>query len=97
MSLPAIETATAVGVGPAAPRPNGASSSFRRKTPIVRWLVLALSAVYFLGPLLAAFWFTIADNAHSGVNFSAYERFSTRHPTGKVVSAQRCCCLLSSL
>ena len=83
MSLPAIETATAVGVGPAAPRPSGASSSFRRKTPIVRWLVLALSAVYFLGPLLVAFWFTIADNAHGGVNFSAYRAIFDTPPNGQ--------------
>ncbi|KYH43148.1 ABC transporter permease [Branchiibius sp. NY16-3462-2] len=41
-----------------------------RSLPWGRWLVLLIAAVYFIGPLAAAFWFSI-ENTH-GVDFGAY-------------------------
>lgn len=41
-----------------------------RSLPWSRWLVLLIAAIYFIGPLAAAFWFSIR-NSH-GVDFGAY-------------------------
>lgn len=46
------------------------STERARSLPWGRWLVLLIAAVYFIGPLAAAFWFSIR-NAH-GVDFEAY-------------------------
>jgi putative spermidine/putrescine transport system permease protein len=50
-----------------------ATSSRRRRRPgIGRGLVLLISGIYFIGPLVGAFWFSIQDKVHGGVQFSAY-------------------------
>lgn len=41
-----------------------------------RWLVLAVAALYFGGPALAAFWFSV-HNDRTGVEFHAYTGFFT--------------------
>ncbi|MCU1684490.1 MAG: rane protein of unknown function [Amycolatopsis sp.] len=48
-----------------------------------RWVVLFFAAVYFLGPLLAAFLFTIQDKAKGGINFHAYADVFAAPPNGQ--------------
>jgi putative spermidine/putrescine transport system permease protein len=60
---------------PARRRPQRGSKS--------RWVVLFFAAVYFLGPLLAAFLFTIRDNARGGINFHAYAEVFAAPPNGQ--------------
>ncbi len=61
----AVETTPQILVAPA-PRPTGAPVRFRTG----RAVVLAIAAIYFFGPLLAAFWFSVHNSA--GVSFRAY-------------------------
>lgn len=49
---------------------SAVDASRARSLPWSRWLVLLVAAVYFIGPLAAAFWFSIR-NTH-GVDFGAY-------------------------
>ena len=49
---------------------SAVDASRARSLPWGRWLVLLIAAVYFIGPLAAAFWFSIR-NTH-GVDFGAY-------------------------
>jgi putative spermidine/putrescine transport system permease protein len=58
----------------------------RRRTQrgnVSRRVILFVAALYFLGPLLAAFWFTIRDKAHGGVNFHAYGDVFAAPPNGQ--------------
>lgn len=48
-----------------------------------RWLVLALAAVYFIGPLAAAISFTVAM-PDGGVSFDAYGQIFAAPPTGQI-------------
>jgi putative spermidine/putrescine transport system permease protein len=50
---------------------------------ITRWLVLFVAALYFLGPLLAAFLFTIQNNGHSGLTIKAYRQVFATPPGGQ--------------
>lgn len=59
----------------------------RRRRPargsVSRWVVLFLGALYFIGPLLAAFLFTVQDKAHGGINFRAYGDVFAPPPNGQ--------------
>lgn len=44
----------------------------RRGGGVGRGLVLLICGIYFIVPLLAAFWFSIEDKLHGGVQFGAY-------------------------
>jgi len=57
-------TTQALGGRPAADRPRA------RRGGWFRPIVLSVAAIYFIGPLLAAFWFSIHNSL--GVNFHAY-------------------------
>ncbi|MDQ2837950.1 MAG: ABC transporter permease subunit [Actinomycetota bacterium] len=50
--------------------PAGRRSRIGRRPRIGRTIVLAMAAVYFLGPLLAAFWFSI--HGSTGISWHAY-------------------------
>ncbi len=50
------------------------TTSNRRRPVVWRPVVLLIAAVYFLGPILAAFWFSI-HNDHTGTDFHAYTGF----------------------
>jgi putative spermidine/putrescine transport system permease protein len=66
-------------------KPNVPARERRRKPAtgsVPRWIILALCAVYFIGPLVAAISFTL-QSRHGGVSFSAYRQiFSST--TGQV-------------
>ena len=65
-----------------APVPEGRR---RRKRPgITRLVVLFVCAIYFFGPLITAFVFTIKDNVHGGVTFSAYSDIFAKQPGGLI-------------
>jgi putative spermidine/putrescine transport system permease protein len=53
---------------PGATRPPG--RSVRRRPG--RIVILVLCAIYFIGPLFGALWFSIQDKVHGGVQFGAY-------------------------
>lgn len=53
-------------LGPADPRPR----SSRRRWPIGRALILVVAGVYFVGPLAAAFWFSVTAGSH--ITWNAY-------------------------
>lgn len=48
-----------------------------------RWTVLAVAALYFIGPLVAAISFTLRD-AHGGISFSAYRDIFATPSTGQI-------------
>jgi putative spermidine/putrescine transport system permease protein len=81
---------TATGYGSAAapellPEPaTKAAKPFRRKGGTTRIVVLVISAIYFLGPLVAAFAFTIRNNGKSGVSFSAYQEIFAKQPGSQI-------------
>lgn len=56
--------------GPEADSPSVPGATWRPPRSLWRYVVLVLAAVYFIGPFLVAFWFTI-HNAE-GVSFRAY-------------------------
>jgi putative spermidine/putrescine transport system permease protein len=47
-----------------------------KRGSIGRWVILAVAAIYFIGPLLAAISFTVQDS-HGGINFDAYSQIFT--------------------
>jgi putative spermidine/putrescine transport system permease protein len=51
---------------------------------LVRWIVLLVCGIYFIGPLLAAFSFTVQDKAHGGISFAAYREIFAKPPNGQV-------------
>jgi putative spermidine/putrescine transport system permease protein len=78
---------TSTGYGSAAapellpePAPPGSGPAPRKKVGVTRLVVLAICAIYFLGPLITAFIFTIKDNANGGVTFSAYSEIFAKQP-----------------
>lgn len=82
---------TSTGYGSAAspellpePAPAKPAQGSRRKVGVTRIVVLAVCAVYFFGPLLTAFIFTIKDNANGGVTFSAYTSIFGKQPGGLI-------------
>lgn len=60
------------GTPPVAGRGNR-SDSRRRRPGLARASILLICGLYFLGPLVGAFWFSIEDRAHGGVQFGAYQ------------------------
>lgn len=75
--------------GPAAaeqPAPSGGHTPGRRKMPagLMRWTVLVVCGIYFIGPLLAAFSFTVQDKANGGISFEAYRAIFAEPPNGQV-------------
>ena len=61
--------------GPAAGAPTGKptpSGRRRRRGGFSRAIVLLVCGIYFIVPLFAAFWFSIEDKVHGGVQFGAY-------------------------
>lgn len=54
----------------------------KRSANILRWVVLGLAALYFLGPLLTALAFTM-QTVGGGISFSAYAEIFATPPTGQ--------------
>jgi putative spermidine/putrescine transport system permease protein len=82
---------TSTGYGSAAapellpePAPPKATRPRRKRGGITRLVVLLVCAIYFFGPLLTAFIFTIKDNVHGGVTFSAYTEIFAKQPGSPV-------------
>ena len=82
---------TSTGYGSAAapellpePAPAKATRPRRKRGGITRLVVLLVCAIYFFGPLLTAFIFTIKDNVHGGVTFSAYTEIFAKQPGSQV-------------
>ncbi|MFC4604059.1 ABC transporter permease [Rhodococcus kronopolitis] len=71
----APRTAGAPMRAPAPPRPVGRAG--RNAPPVRRWrgVVLGLAGLYFLGPVLVAFWFTV--DGVDGPSLAAYTRIFT--------------------
>jgi ABC-type spermidine/putrescine transport system permease subunit II len=85
---------TTTGYGSAAapelmPEPPSVSTvrPLRKKVGVTRIAVLAVCAIYFFGPLITAFIFTIKDNAHGGITFSAYSSIFEKQPGGQIAIA----------
>lgn len=83
---------TATGLGAAFSLPDVAASvdgppprraRVRKPGAAGRWIILAVAAVYFIGPLLAAISFTLQGN-NGGISFSAYRDVFTANATGQV-------------
>ena len=80
MSAPVF---TGVAVGDALPPPAVRPARRRRRGRLGRWAVLAIAAVYFLGPLLAAISFTVQD-PRGGITFSAYGQIFDSPGNGQI-------------
>jgi putative spermidine/putrescine transport system permease protein len=70
----------------ATPQPALASRRSRRpaRGTVVRWVILILAAIYFVGPLIAAISFTVQDHVHGGISFSAYRQIFAPPATGQI-------------
>jgi putative spermidine/putrescine transport system permease protein len=77
---PTAAVATAVLPPPPQDRPPGQRTA---KGSILRWVVFIVSGIYFLGPLLAAFSFTIQNKTKGGISFSAYRAIFSKPPNGQ--------------
>ncbi len=82
---------TSTGYGSAAtpdlmppPLPGKKSGPRRPKGGVSRLVVLVVCAVYFFGPLIAAFAFTIRNGEKGGVTFSAYSAIFAKPPGGQI-------------
>jgi putative spermidine/putrescine transport system permease protein len=69
------------GSGKVAPRRRRRS---RTSGSVIRWVILIVCGVYFIGPLLAAISFTVQDHVHGGISFSAYGAIFHKPPNGQV-------------
>ncbi len=78
---------TGVAVGDALPPPADRPERKRRRGRLGRWAVLAVAAIYFVGPLLAAISFTVQD-PHGGITFSAYGQIFTNPGSGQISLVQ---------
>ena len=78
---------TGVAVGDALPPPADRPDGKRRRGRLGRWAVLAVAAIYFVGPLLAAISFTVQD-PHGGITFSAYGQIFTNPGSGQISLVQ---------
>jgi putative spermidine/putrescine transport system permease protein len=85
MTTSAYGSAAAPELIPAAPVDR--HPPHRRRRPksgsIVRWVVLLVCGIYFIGPLIAAISFTLQDR-HGGISFSAYGQIFAKPPTGQI-------------
>lgn len=68
---------------PTRPAPVAGAGGRPRRRGAWRWVVLAVAGVYFLGPLLAAIWFTLRSHT-GGLSFSAYRQIFAAPPTGQI-------------
>lgn len=70
----------------AAPQPALADRRSRRpaRGTVIRWIILILAAIYFVGPLIAAISFTVQDHVHGGISFSAYRQIFAPPATGQI-------------
>jgi putative spermidine/putrescine transport system permease protein len=75
----ATSAATDFLPGPPADGPGRSRRRRPKSGSVPRWIILALAAIYFIGPLVAAISFTVQDR-RGGVSFSAYKQiFNTTH------------------
>lgn len=82
---------TATGFGAAVTAPDVAVSldeppptpARRRSGAVARRIILAVAAIYFLGPLVAAISFTLKGD-NGGITFSAYRDIFSANATGQV-------------
>ncbi|HEX2903515.1 MAG TPA: hypothetical protein VHO01_08670 [Jatrophihabitans sp.] len=77
---------TGLVTGAAAPPGQTGTAAGRRSARGgrgLRWLILTVAAVYFIGPLLAAIAFTLRDG-HGGVSFAAYRDIFHNPGTGQI-------------
>jgi putative spermidine/putrescine transport system permease protein len=65
--------------------------ALERRTPrrpargtMLRWVILILAGIYFVGPLIAAISFTVQDHEHGGISFSAYRQIFATPATGQI-------------
>ena len=80
-------SATLEQVAPGAtPQPVVARRAPRRpaRGTVLRWVILILAAIYFVGPLIAAISFTVQDHVHGGISFSAYRQIFATPATGQI-------------
>ncbi len=70
----------------ATPQPAVARRAARRpaRGTVLRWVILILAAIYFVGPLIAAISFTVQDHVHGGISFSAYRQIFATPATGQI-------------
>lgn len=64
-------------------RPSGRPSGRPSTGQLVRWAILLVAAVYFVGPLVAAFSFTI-EKTGGGISFSPYGQIFSTHAQGQI-------------
>jgi putative spermidine/putrescine transport system permease protein len=88
MTATGYGTAATPDLVPEAPVDRGARTPRRRRRPqsgsVVRWVILVVCGIYFIGPLVAAISFTVQDHQHGGITFSAYRQIFSKPPTGQV-------------
>jgi putative spermidine/putrescine transport system permease protein len=66
----------AVDAAPGSLVPSARAAAPRRgRAPWSRYVVLVVAAIYFLGPMAAAFWFTIHNDL--GTSFRAYDQIAS--------------------
>ncbi len=70
----------------AAPQPAVARRAPRRpaRGAVLRWIILIVAGIYFIGPLIAAISFTVQDHVHGGISFSAYRQIFATPATGQI-------------
>ena len=70
----------------AARQPAEARRGPRRpaRATVLRWVILLLAGIYFVGPLIAAISFTVQDHQHGGISFSAYRQIFAAPATGQI-------------
>jgi putative spermidine/putrescine transport system permease protein len=85
MTATGYGTAATPNLAPVAPVDQHSRRVFRRPESgsISRWVILAVAAIYFFVPLVAAISFTL-KGTHGGITFSAYKDIFTASATGQV-------------
>ena len=70
----------------ATPQPAPGARSARRpaRGSVLRWVILVIAGIYFVGPLIAAISFTVQDHVHGGISFSAYRQILAAPATGQI-------------
>jgi putative spermidine/putrescine transport system permease protein len=70
----------------AAQKPAAARRRSRRpaRGSVLRWVILIVAGIYFIGPLIAAISFTVQDHVHGGISFSAYRQIFAAPATGQI-------------
>jgi putative spermidine/putrescine transport system permease protein len=70
----------------ATPQPASVARAPRRpaRGTVLRWVILILAGIYFVGPLIAAISFTVQDHVHGGISFSAYRQIFAAPATGQI-------------